>query len=144
LQKRCFIRHPADVPITVEADTAAPTLAAEDRLRDIGIGGMSFESSRAFAPGMFLTIGLPVADPGFSIRVKVAWCRAAGDHMEVGVEFAEHDKVFRARMVEQICHVEHYKKQVFEEEHRALSDQEAALEWIQKYAEDFPRTTDDT
>ena len=46
--------------------------------------------------------------------------------------------MFRARMVEQVCHIEQYKHQVLKKEGRKLSGEEAALEWIQKYAPQFP------
>ena len=41
-------------------------------------------------------------------------------------------------MIEQICHIEHYRKEVERLEGRALSAHEAAGEWISKYAGDFP------
>ena len=41
-------------------------------------------------------------------------------------------------MVEQICHIEQYKQDVFEKDGRRLSGEQAALEWIEKYATDFP------
>jgi hypothetical protein len=42
-------------------------------------------------------------------------------------------------MVEQICHIEHYKREVAEREGRELSGQQAAKEWIAKYAASFPQ-----
>ena len=41
-------------------------------------------------------------------------------------------------MIEQVCHIEHYRKEVMLREGRELSAQEAAREWISKYAGDFP------
>ena len=41
-------------------------------------------------------------------------------------------------MIEQICHIEHYRKEVARVEGRELSTQEAASEWISRYASDFP------
>ena len=40
-------------------------------------------------------------------------------------------------MVEQICHVEHYRRQVRQIEGRQLDGEEAAQEWVSKYAADF-------
>lgn len=42
------------------------------------------------------------------------------------------------RMIEQICHIEHYRKEVERQEGRRLSSQDAADEWISRYAGDFP------
>jgi hypothetical protein len=41
-------------------------------------------------------------------------------------------------MIEQICHIEHYRKEVKLAEGRELSSEEAADEWIKRYAGDFP------
>jgi hypothetical protein len=41
-------------------------------------------------------------------------------------------------MIEQICHIEHYRQEVLRVEGRKLSSKEAASEWISKYARDFP------
>jgi len=55
----------------------------------------------------------------------------------VGVEFLDQDILFRLRMVEQICHIEQYRRTVRESQGRVLSSQEAAIEWIERYAEAF-------
>ncbi len=43
-----------------------------------------------------------------------------------------------ARMVEQICHIEQYKNEILKAEGRQLDSKQAALEWIQKFASEFP------
>jgi len=42
------------------------------------------------------------------------------------------------RMIEQICYIEHYRKEVLLNEGRRITSEQAALEWIEKYAQDFP------
>ena len=56
----------------------------------------------------------------------------------MGVELLEKEEAFRTRMIEQICHIEHYKNEVYKTEGRELSGEEAALEWINKFAHTFP------
>jgi hypothetical protein len=46
--------------------------------------------------------------------------------------------MLRARMVEQVCYIENYKKVVYQTEGRLLTAEEAAMEWICKYASQFP------
>jgi hypothetical protein len=41
-------------------------------------------------------------------------------------------------MVEQVCAIDRYRRQVLEQEGRTLSRDEAASEWITKYAGRFP------
>jgi hypothetical protein len=41
-------------------------------------------------------------------------------------------------MVEQVCHIETYRRTVAGTEGRELSAEQAALEWIAKFAASFP------
>ena len=61
----------------------------------------------------------------------------------MGVEFLDRDDSFRARMVEQVCHIEQYKRQVLETEGRVLNGEQAAKEWIRRYAASFPNLLPD-
>lgn len=49
----------------------------------------------------------------------------------------QHQTAFRARMQAQCKKIEQYKDAVFESQGRRLSWDEAALEWIERYAEAF-------
>ncbi len=64
--------------------------------------------------------------------------RCEASQHEVGIEFEKSRDFFRMRMIEQICHIEHYRGEVLRTQDRELSAQEAAAEWISKYADDFP------
>ena len=67
------------------------------------------------------------------------WCRKRSEGTELGVEFLTLDDAFKTRMVEQICYIENYKHAVKRNEGRDLTVQEAAVEWVSKYAADFPK-----
>jgi hypothetical protein len=54
------------------------------------------------------------------------------------VTFLDAEVAFLARMVEQVCHIEDYRQSVSRIEGRQLSAEEAATEWIDRYARDFP------
>jgi hypothetical protein len=41
-------------------------------------------------------------------------------------------------MIEQICHIESYRRDVAQQEGRQLTTEEAAVEWISRYASSFP------
>lgn len=45
-------------------------------------------------------------------------------------------------MVEQLCHIEHYKAEVLAREGRQLDGEQAAREWIRKFAHGFPAIED--
>jgi len=133
---RAYIRHPSDMPIelsTVPEDRAVCTFT-----KDISVGGLSFSSSRSFGKGALVSIKIPVIDPPFEAQARVIWCLTQEDGYEIGLEFCTSGDAYRARMVEQICHIEHYRLWVREVEGRELDSEGAAAEWIGKFAKEFP------
>ncbi len=135
-ERRGFIRHPASIPIEIMA--ACDAAPATRRLRDVGHGGLSFKASRGLEPGEMIEVRIAVSNPPTELAAQVVWCQPTHDGYDVGVQFLGGDDAFRARMVEQVCHIRHYRRQVWLDERRLLSNREAALEWISKHAAAFP------
>lgn len=138
---RHFLRHPADIPIEIRVtESCASEIHAvnEEQLHDISHGGLAFNSHTDFKQGTVLSIRLSPASE--IIQAVVVWCHHQYDHYDTGVKFLDKDDAFRARMVEQIHHIEQYRKQVLKQEGRTLTGREAAQEWIQRYASNFPQT----
>ncbi len=138
---RNYIRHPSDIPIDFQAEKL--TEAYPDRLKNISQGGLAFQSSTCLSPGSIIRVKIPLVTPVFQAVGRVTWCHARGDQFEIGIEFLDLDDVFRARMVEQLCHIEHFRQQMLEQEGRQLTSEQAATEWIQRFAPDFPASDDD-
>jgi len=133
---RQFIRHPANIPIEVKAHGL---LAHEiDRTDNLSVGGLAFRTEHEFAAGSVVDIRIPFVRPAFEVEARVAWCHRNGDGFLLGVEFLDHDDAFMARMVEQVCQIENYQKEVYRAEGRLLTSEEAAAEWIAKHAAKFP------
>ena len=133
---RSFIRHPSDIPI--EFQLYRGSAGTRPRLKDVSFGGLAFRVPEPVNVGSEIKLRIPGVRPMFEAVAQVAWCKPDGDGFTVGVQFLDRHDSYRARMVEQVCHIEHYKAMVREREGRALSGQEAAAEWIAKYAKDFP------
>ncbi len=134
---RKYIRHPATIPIFYDQiDLAAKR---KDWLKDISLGGLCFQSKRLIEAGTVLLIQIPLATPVFQERAMVVWCQPTNAHYDIGVRFMAEESNFRMRMVEQVCYIEKYKQDMVELEGRELSGEEAALEWIRKYARNFPQ-----
>lgn len=138
---RKYIRHPSDIPIEVEVDEHHEQ---KDILNNISSGGLSFQSATALEQGTVITLRIPSVQPPFETRARVSWCRPGHGGWDVGVELLEQDQVYRVRMVEQVCHIEHYKREIRDKEGRVLSGEQAAREWIERYAETFPEVPDDS
>ena len=108
-------------------------------LKNVSHGGLAFYSVSAVPEGAIVDINIPLVDPQVSMKGVVVWCCSDGDHrFEVGVRFIDESEHFRMRMVEQICHIEKFKQEIFEREGRVVSGEDAALEWISRHAKDFP------
>lgn len=138
---RSYIRHPSTIPLDFHLEEVVQ--GGTDYLKNVSQGGLSFYSKIHLDPGATIHLKIPLINPVFEALGQVTWCNQEGNHFEVGVQFLDQDDMFRARMVEQICHIEEYKRKVYEEEGRRLSGEEAAKEWITKYAIDFPAAVPD-
>lgn len=143
---RKYIRHPSDIPINFcVSNNDAPQA---HRVKDVSVGGLCFNSDKPVERGTPIHIHIPVvmqpqssdrqAPDQFDADGVVAWCRPEGGGYSVGVQFADANTRFGLRMVEQICHIEHYRADVLQAEGRTLSSEEAAREWVERYAADFP------
>ena len=137
-ERRQYIRHPSNIPITYSTLSHAEGTHEKHLLHNISIGGVCFETGEYLERGTAVMIRIALVHPVFEEKAIVAWCRKVNDHYDIGVQFQGQDTRFRARMVEQVCHIEQYKRNVFAEEGRNLSGEEAAREWITKYAAQFP------
>lgn len=133
---RSYIRHPADIPIEVSA--AGTSVRPVRHTFNVSVGGLAFESNFAFLPDAIVAIRIPGVRPVFETRARVVWCSVGAQGYELGVEFLDPEDAFRARMVEQVCHIEEYRDEVRRTEGRRLTAEEAAMEWIGKHAAEFP------
>ncbi len=141
LQIRKYIRHPSDIPIEIDVDEQHDEY---DTLNNVSSGGLSFHSQMALEVGKIISLRIPAVQPPFETKARVMWCQDNGEAFDIGVELLDKEQAYRARMVEQVCHIEHYKREILQREGRALSGEEAAREWIDLYADHFPGSEKET
>lgn len=132
---RQYIRHPAGVPLKYQCQQPDDPNATE--VLDISQGGLSFVTEEALTPGQMVDVSIGVGDPPFETRGQVVWCHPQNGHYVVGLRFENLENAFAVRMIEQICHIEQYRQQ-WERQGRDLTQEEAAREWIDLHARDFP------
>lgn len=152
---REFIRHTVDVPLefsTVRADDAddlghfdpgpaSPREPEDTRSAhsvNVGFGGLAFHSNYCPAVGELIELRIPSVDPPFVAKARVAWCRPEDGNYLIGASFQDASDAFRSRMVQQVCSIESYRKEVREKEGRDLTTEQASAEWIAKFAGRFP------
>jgi hypothetical protein len=140
-EARKFIRHPSAIPIRCMKEGHAQSSAG--RMENISFGGMAFVVDHPFAPGDILSVQYPSIDRAQGLRGEVVWCRAVDDtgdrRYASGVKFLDEPTHFRARLVEQVCHIEAYRQVQRERCGRELTSVQAAEEWIARFASKFPR-----
>lgn len=132
---RRFIRHPVDIPINYRL---LNNPGEKEKLKNVSRGGLCFKTNEAIPVGVTIRVEIPACQPKFESEGTVVWCSQADGTYNIGVQFDDCASEFNLRMVEQVCYIEHYKNYVWEKEGRLLTGEEAATEWIQKYAAVFP------
>jgi hypothetical protein len=136
IDKRQHTRYPAALPV---AFTLAEVVASESAyLNNISTGGVSFNSMVALEPGTVIMLHFPVNKPVFRTPGLVVWCRKMAFQHSIGVGFIDADENFRHRMVEVVRRIEEYRQEA-ERAGRAMTGQDATLEWINLFGEDFFR-----
>lgn len=109
-----------------------------DTIENVSLGGLAFKSPQAIPNGQPIKISFPLLDKNHSLTGLVVWNKKNENGFEIGLEFNDADELFRLRMIEQICHIQHYQTEVEKQQGRKLTGEEAAKEWISLYASDFP------
>lgn len=131
---RSFIRHPTSIPIQVcSGDEDSSRVEA----CNLSAGGLCFLTELPIPVGSVVEFQIPVTKPDYCGCGVVVWRRDHGPaQFEVGIRFTSDDEYFRTRMVEQVCQIEDYRQRIALKG-RALTSEEAALEWIERYSSNF-------
>jgi hypothetical protein len=136
---RHFLRHPSDMP--VELVLRKQAFVPKQRLNNISLGGVACNSSRAFRRGTAVELRIPLFGEHARYPGLVAWCRKQEGSYLVGIAFVDEDTLFRARMVEQVCQIEHYRHQREQALGCSLPVEVVAQEWIAQHAAEFSRAS---
>ena len=135
LPPRKHPRHTSDLPVKVLFEELVASESSY--LNNISEGGLSFNSMRPLETGSSVNIRIPLNKPVFDFACRVVWCTKKGPEYTIGVEFVGSDTAFRQRVVAMVQDIDRYRLRVQEQEGRHLSSQQAALEWIARYAEEL-------
>lgn len=132
-----FIHHPAGFPI--EFRRIWFNGKQELNEDDPGNIGVIFESQKYIKPGATVEIQIPVRGEQEKFRGKVVLVRNKGRHYEIGLWLCHRIDASRARIVEQICHIESYfLKKKYQDGPYTVTRDRVAEEWISKYAGNVP------
>jgi hypothetical protein len=130
-----YIRHPNDIPAQISL--CSQNILSSNTASHSGKIGISLSTEHFYAIGTALEIS--IKDPAFKASGHATWCIPERDgSFRTGLVFDDPATAYAVRMIEQICHIEQYRKKIKDDEGRALSSEDAAHEWIVRFAKDFP------
>ncbi len=92
--RRSALRMPSSYPIRVEplsGEDSMPGNTFESYTKDLGLGGLKFDSEKKFKPGSQLRIFIdfPMDDVPFEVQSAVKWTSEYGGVTDIGVIFDE-------------------------------------------------------
>lgn len=128
-----LIRHPDEIPLDLQIVERPPVPADPD----IPLGLVCHTGAK-LKLGQQISI---IADGLLhcpDINGEVGWCYPHRGGFQLGILFPDSEHAMRMRMFEQVCQIRRYRNWVHEQQGRLLTEDEAALEWIAKYAALFP------
>lgn len=140
IDSRQYIRHPMAIPIHVASESVQEY--QHHQIKDVSEGGLCFSCANHFNMGDKVQITISICHPDFDAEGIVRWCKQNENDYLIGIVFLEKDVFFAMRMVEQVCHIENYRQEMFKQTGIEMSTEDAAMEWIKKYASEFPNPMD--
>lgn len=133
-----FIHHPKNFPLTVRKLWFKKS-AVDDLSYTSGEGlGLYFRSEKYLSPGSNVEVSIPLRGEEQKFTGQVVLVKNQGEEYEIGLWFEHKDDIHRARIVEQICHIEAYLHEKRRQEGPFVSSEHVAQEWINKFAAAFP------
>lgn len=130
-----FVAHPEDIPLIIEE---IDYLFNQKQTLDIsGFGGISYLSRESYKTGQCIQLQLTEIDPDFCVVGRIYRCDKEKDKYRIFIEFPQKEDCYYVRMIEQLSQIEHYRRKE-KQQGRRLNFNEAATEWIQKFAASFP------
>ncbi len=138
---RIFIHHPAELPISYRLAKCTNILAPS--FEENSFVGLSFESNEPVQPGTVLDVAVGAYHEDYEFQGQVVWTHRLEQLYQLGLCFNNERDAFRARMIEQTCYIEIYRRSLCEIEGRTIGIERAAREWIEKYSAQFPKLLQD-
>lgn len=137
---RGFIHHPTEFPILVSSEDN--TKGDQTRLCSIGQEGVACRLHRELPPGAPVTLRIPLLQHEYRFSGRVTRCDRCANGFGVSILFKDETESFKSKMVEQVCQIEHYRRELLRDG-RDLDSETAAQEWIERYSNQFSKTFTD-
>lgn len=130
-EPQLYIQHPNNVDIEFFPQSS---VSSESDCLPLGL---ICNQDTEYPLGTVLSVSHPQLSEELKIEAVVVWCRRQKNGYQIGLGFRTEEDLYRVRMLEQLCHIQLYQKEM-RSEGRKLSQENAAKEWIAQYAAHFP------
>jgi hypothetical protein len=136
---RRHVRHVTGLPVDITLDYSSQTDedTNDDTITNVSLGGMSFISDGPFDIDQRVRVRFPILNDKVTLNCRVIWCESTRRGYKIGIEFDKDDEVLRLRLIDQISEIEDYRQRKESIGGRPLSSEQAAREWVKRYAGDF-------
>lgn len=128
-----LIDHPASQPLAYRIDSHSAAHSPKHH----GLY-LRFQAPQPPRRGSRLLLSIKAAGETHRFRSQVVEVDRTTSPSQVVVWIGRKREAFAARMVEQLCHIAHYRLLAATDEGRSLSEERAAYEWIARFAARFP------
>lgn len=136
-ERRKFLRCPLKIPIQLQLPK--DRVPIHSRTGDLSEGGLHFYFVRQLARGTIFQVKIPVAGRLFQIAGEVVY--SLRDEVtglfRTGLLFKEPASAFRVKIAEEILRIQKFREELSRKAGFAVSEEEAAQEWIKKYSKEF-------
>lgn len=138
-ERRQSLRYPIRVRIRLQLGVDPAVIHSQTG--DLSEGGLHFLWMQALAKGSPLRVTLPILDRAFKMTGRVAYSNrdVVTGLFRIGVAFREPSSAFRMKLAEEILRIQKFREEYSQEEGYEISDEEAAVKWIQKYSREFAK-----
>ena len=136
-EKRRYARHPIHSPLSLDFERSDDRKTVETK--DLSLGGLSFLWAKRLVKGRLLRLTIPVKEKLFEVVGRVAYSkedRKTGRY-RTGVFFTDPSSTFKAKLAEEALEILEFRKRISHELGHEVSEEEAANQWVLKYAADF-------
>ncbi|MFC1553292.1 hypothetical protein ACFL7D_01550 [candidate division KSB1 bacterium] len=130
-----FIKHLSEIPL----DFQVSDITQSEEIPPFGYErtGLTVTTDNEIKKGSKVKINFPLRDKIFDVHGIVEFCKKTRNRYEFGVVFRNSEDELRTRLIEQAYYIDKYRCDIEINEGRSLTGQEAAMEWIEKFAKDF-------
>ncbi len=131
-----FIYHPKAIPFTLKKRRRTVESSPEMEKERSNLG-LCFHTEKYFKPGILVEFTVMIRDDVQTFTGRVVFNRETEEGYVTGIWLLSQSDAYRARIVEQVCHIDRYLEKKQGDKQTIDTEREAGY-WISRFAARFP------